>query len=401
MKILTLNCGSSSVKYSLFDVKEKLMVTKGIVERIGDQGSFIRYVTGETEKKGKIVCKNHEVAVRYILTSLSSSTNGVLKNINEVTAVAHRVVHGGESFTEPTLITKEVESIIDNLSFLAPLHNPPNLRGIQAAKHILPTIPHIAIFDTAFHQTLPEYAYRYAIPADWYHEKKYRKYGFHGTSVAYVSQRAQKMMGSKKRKLNLAILHLGNGASITAVKNGQSIDTSMGLTPLEGLIMGTRSGDIDPGVILAMLRSNDLSVNHIDKILNRKSGLLGITQTMSDMRDIEIKAMEGDQKAQLALKMTAYRIKKYLGAYYVILRGLDAIVFTAGIGEKSHYFRSLVLKNLGFMGVILDKKANSEAVNGNKDQIISSRDSEIHVFVIPTNEELMMAKYAEKLIKTI
>ncbi|MHA2306241.1 MAG: acetate/propionate family kinase, partial [Candidatus Hodarchaeales archaeon] len=334
MKILTLNCGSSSVKYSLFDVKEKLMVTKGIVERIGDQGSFIRYLTGKTEKKEKIVCENHEVAVKYILTLLSSSTKGVLKNINEVTAVAHRVVHGGESFTEPTLITKEVESLIDNLSFLAPLHNPPNLHGIQSAKQILPTIPHIAIFDTAFHQTLPEYAYRYAIPADWYIKKKYRKYGFHGTSVAYVSQRAQKMMGSKKSKSNLAILHLGNGASITAVKNGQSIDTSMGLTPLEGLIMGTRSGDIDPGVILAMLRSNDLSVNSIDKILNRKSGLLGITQTMSDMRDIEIKAMEGDQKSQLALKMTAYRIKKYLGAYYVILRGLDAIVFTAGIGEK-------------------------------------------------------------------
>ncbi len=400
MKIMTLNCGSSSVKFSLFETLIKTTLAKGVVERIGIKNSFIRFRTRAEEKQEDIACESHKVAVKHILNLLCSSTKGVLKNINEVKAVAHRVVHGGESFIEPTLITKEVENTIDHLSTLAPLHNPSNLQGIQAAKQALPGIPHVAVFDTAFHQTLPEYAYRYAIPIEWYQEKKYRKYGFHGTSVAYVSQRAQKMMGNKESGLKFIVLHLGNGASITAVKNGLSIDTSMGLTPLEGLIMGTRSGDIDPGVILSMLRSSDLSVNKVDEILNRKSGLLGITQTMSDMRDIELNAIKGDQKAQLALDMAAYRIQKYIGAYYVILGGLNAIIFTAGIGERSHRFRSLVLNDLEFMGVILDQKVNSKAIDGNKEKLISSSDSEIKVFVIPTNEELMMVEFTEKLIET-
>ncbi|UCE14937.1 MAG: acetate kinase [Candidatus Heimdallarchaeota archaeon] len=397
MIILTLNCGSSSVKYSVFNTAHGTMLARGIVERVGLTGSFISHTVGTHEVKIEIKCLNHKVAIEHVLKLLVSSSDGILENITEVNAVGHRVVHGGEFFIESTIINEEVEDVIAELSTLAPLHNPANLQGIQAARDVLPKIPHVAVFDTAFHQTLPEYAFRYAIPSRWYDEKKIRKYGFHGTSHFYVSQRAMQLLGDSMKKSRIISLHLGNGVSITAIKDGKSIDTSMGLTPLEGLIMGTRSGDLDPGVILYMMRSENLSPEELDAILNRKSGLIGITTT-SDMRDIEKKATEGDEKSHLALKMAVYRVQKYIGAYTVALGGLNAIIFTAGIGENSPTFRNHVLKDLEFLGIKLDEKANKKAIGGKEDQIISADSSDVKILVIPTNEELVMAQDVENVI---
>lgn len=376
------------------------MLVKGIVERVGLSGSFIHQKVGSQEIIQKFRCDNHQIAILYVLKLLVSPSEGVMKNISEVDAVSHRVVHGGEEFVESTIINSSVEKTIADLSSLAPLHNPPNLQGIQAAKAVLPNIPHIAVFDTAFHQSMPEYVYRYAIPSKWYLEKKIRRYGFHGTSHYYVSQRAMKLLHSSAESSRIITLHLGNGASVAAVKDGKSIDTSMGLTPLEGLVMGTRSGDLDPGIVLFMMQTANLSSKETDKILNRQSGLLGVAHS-SDMRDIEEKAIQGDEKALLALKLAAYRVRKYIGAYFVALGGLDAIVFTAGIGERSSHFRSLVLKDLEFFGIELDQEANLEAVCGTQERIISSNASKIKIFVIPTNEELVMAQDTERIVNRI
>ncbi len=376
------------------------MLAKGIVERVGFSGSFVHQKVGSQEITRKFRCENHQVAIQYILKLLVSPSEGVMENISEVDAVGHRVVHGGEEFVESTLINSIVEKVIADLSSLAPLHNPPNLQGIQAAKKVLPNIPHIAVFDTAFHQSMPEYVYRYAIPSKWYSENKIRRYGFHGTSHYYVSQRAMRLLGKSEKKSKIVTLHLGNGASVAAIKDGKSVDTSMGLTPLEGLVMGTRSGDIDPGVVLSMMRTANLSFGEADDILNRQSGLLGIAHS-SDMRDIEEKAIQGDEKALLALNLAAYRVRKYIGAYFIALGGLDAIVFTAGIGERSSYFRSLVLKDLEFFGIEMDQEANLEAVSGTQERIISSNASKIKIFVIPTNEELVMAQDTERIVNQI
>jgi acetate kinase len=396
--ILTINSGSSSLKYSLYETEGFKLLTLGRVERIGLNKSIILYKKNNLEIKKEIECSNHREALEIVLHQLVSSKEPLIRTLNDVYTVVHRVVHGGERFMEDTIINDEVELIIKELSILAPLHNPPNLQGIQACRKLLPKVPHVAVFDTAFHNTIPDYAFRYAIPTEWYNKNKFRRYGFHGTSVEYVSQRAVAFLGVKNSR-RLIVLHLGNGASITAVRDGRSIDTSMGLTPLEGLIMGTRSGDLDPGLILAMIRSKKLTVDQIDHLLNNESGLLGLTGKFRDMRDIETGAKSGDPLASLTLEMASYRIKKYIGAYYTILGGLDAIIFTAGIGEKSAHFREMIMDGLEVLGAFLDTEKNSEAVVRNEEISISSLDSKIEVLLIPTNEEMMMAQKAFNLIR--
>ncbi|PWI48638.1 acetate kinase [Candidatus Heimdallarchaeota archaeon B3_Heim] len=387
MIILTINSGSSSLKYSIYQMENRKILAKGLVERIGLSNPHISHNSEAKEIKEQIKCNNHEDAISYVLNFF---------NLHEVDAVAHRVVHGGERFQKEVIIDTKVESEIENLSELAPLHNPANLIGIRACQKMLPDIPHVAIFDTSFHNTIPEYAFRYAIPAKWHIEKSFRRYGFHGTSVEFVTSRTIEILGLENSR-RIIVLHLGNGASITAVRNGESIDTSMGLTPLEGLIMGTRSGDIDPGLILAMMRSQKMSVDQIDQELNTKSGLLGITGKFRDMREIQINAQEGNSAAQLAIQMAVYRIQKYIGAYFVALGGLDAIVFTGGIGERSSYFRNSIVKGLGSLGILLDHSKNKTS-DGEEEEIISSLESKTQVLVIPTNEEYMMALKTLKLL---
>jgi len=382
----------------LYEIEGFKLLTIGRVERIGLVHPLIFYTEDDREIRKEIECNNHREALVLILKLLMSSEKPLIRTLSDVYAVVHRVVHGGERFMEDTIINDEVESIIEKLSEFAPLHNPPNLQGIQACRKLLPNVQHVAVFDTAFHNTIPDYAFRYAIPSEWYNTNKFRRYGFHGTSVEYVSQRAIHFLGARKRS-RIVVLHLGNGASITAVNDGKSVDTSMGLTPLEGLIMGTRSGDLDPGMILAMLRTKKLTVDQLDHLLNKESGFLGLTGKFRDMRDIEASEKSGDPLALLTLEMASYRIKKYIGAYYTILGGLDAIVFTAGIGEKSALFRAMVMDGLEVLGAFLDKKKNTKGVTRGEDTLISRSDSKVEVLVIPTNEELMMAQKAFVLIR--
>ncbi|MHA1973817.1 MAG: acetate/propionate family kinase [Candidatus Hodarchaeales archaeon] len=398
MIVLTINCGSSSLKYSLYEIESESLISKGLVERIGQKEASIRHWTKKTNVNKNIRCPDHSTAIKLVIELLLKSNDKVIASTDEIKAVGHRVVHGGEDFLNSIIIDSKVLEAIDRLSSLAPLHNPHNLSGILAAKKILPNIPHIAVFDTAFHQTLPDYAYRYAIPNIWYTKEKIRKYGFHGTSHYYVSQKAINLL--KKKGIEgkrIITIHLGNGASITAIKDGKSIDTSMGLTPLEGLVMGTRSGDIDPGAVLAL--ANKMSVKEVDRLLNKQSGYLGLTGLTNDMRDIEQNYIRGDEKAILAVKMAAYRVKKYIGAYFAILGGLDAIVFTAGIGENSHLFRFEILKELKCLGIEIDENTNKLACGGLKTEEISSNTSKVKVFVIPTNEELVIVQEVAQVLK--
>ena len=393
-----MNTGSSSVKFSVCKIDERKMLIKGQIEKIGIENSFIHFKKEFEEVKRKIECKNHTKAVKYILNLLNSPEIKALSSINDINAVVHRVVHGGEKLVADTIITNEIEKIIEELCPLAPLHNPSNLEGIRICRQLLPEIPHIAVFDTAYHKTIPEYAYHYAIPSKWYLERKFRRYGFHGTSVEYVVDRAKTILKNHNIN-NLIVLHLGNGASVTAVRDGKSIDTSMGMTPLEGLIMGTRSGDIDPGVVIAMQRNEGLSIDQVDEVLNKDSGLFGVTNGFRDMRDIEKRAEEGDKSAQLAIQMSVYRVQKYIGAYFTILGGLDAIIFTGGIGERSYKFRQMVLEGLIALGVDINLKQNESAIHG-EEAIISSSESKVQVIVVPTNEELMMAIKASQKIQS-
>jgi acetate kinase len=395
--ILTINSGSSSIKYSIFDTNSQTIILSGIVERIGSsKSSFIQFKS-EKNVKEEIIAPDHSKAMKWILEYLRSSTEINFKILALNGAVVHRVVHGGEDFSDPVLIDKKVEDKIGDLIGFAPLHNPANLEGIRSCKDLLPKIPHIAVFDTGFHNTIPEKAFLYAIPAEWYDKRKIRRYGFHGTSVEYVARRTTEILGEKDSR-KLIILHLGNGSSITAVNKGKSIDTSMGFTPLEGLIMGTRSGDIDPGIIITMLREEKLTIDKIDTLLNKESGFIGITNRYRDMRDLVSASKRGEKEAKLALDMAAYRIQKYIGAYFTVLRGSDAIVFTAGIGENSSHFRSLILDGLSVLGVSYDYQANNKTIN-NREAIISTPESRIQILIIPTNEEIMMAQKAETLLK--
>ena len=386
--ILAINAGSSSLKFQLIEMPEEKLITKGLVERIGLKDSiFTIEVNGEKIKEVQDI-KDHEQAVNMMLESLQK--HGVINDINEIDGTGHRVVHGGELFPESALVTDDVIKDIEKLTDLAPLHNPANLMGIQAFRKLLPEIPHVAIFDTSFHQTMPESAYLYSLPYDYYKKYGIRKYGFHGTSHKYVSQRAAEMLGKPIEELRIISCHIGNGASIAAIDGGKSIDTSMGFTPLAGVTMGTRSGNIDPALIPFLMEKTGKTADEVLNILNKESGLLGITGTSSDLRDIEDDAKNGEERAELALEVFASRIHKYMGSYATRMHGVDVIIFTAGVGENSDAVRARVLEGLEFMGVYWDLRKN-EGLRG-KEAELNYPHSPVKVLVIPTNEEVMIAR---------
>ncbi len=389
MKILVLNCGSSSVKYQLIDISSEEALVKGIVERIGIEGSFLEQEIESEEIQIEKEVEDHSQAINLVIDTLLDDEKGYLEDIEEISAVGHRVVHGGEKFSESVEITGEVIEQIEEVSDLAPLHNPPNLAGIRVCRDLLPNIPQVAVFDTSFHQTMPEKAYMYALPYEYYEEYGVRRYGFHGTSHKYVARRAAALMERDIEDLNIITCHLGNGASLAAVKEGSSVDTSMGLTPLEGLVMGTRCGDIDPAIVPFLQKREDLSPEEIDDVMNKNSGMLGLSGISNDARDIEEAAEEGDERAKLTEDVFCYRVKKYIGAYAAAMGGLDCVVFTAGIGENSVTMREKILKDLDFLGLEIDDKANQ--IRG-EEKIITDPNSETAAAVIPTNEELMIAR---------
>lgn len=396
MKILVINSGSSSLKYQLFNMETESVLAKGLIQRIGISGSFLEYENNEGEEV--LIEKDiatHKVGIELLLETLLSSEHGVLKDIDEVEAIGHRIVHGGEAFAESTVIDESVIKELEEVADLAPLHNPPNIMGIKVCRELMPTKPQVGVFDTAFHQTMPEKAYIYALPYEYYKKYGVRRYGFHGTSHGYVAQRAAKMLKKDLSELKIVTCHLGNGASLAAVKNGEVVDTSMGLTPLEGLVMGTRCGDIDPAIIPFIMEKEDLSAAEIDNILNKKSGLLGISGVSSDSRDVENAAESGNHQAEVALEIFNYRVKKYIGAYTAAMGGVDAIVFTAGIGENAIETRAGILNGLEYLGVELDEEAND--MRG-KEKVISKSDSKVKALVIPTNEELVIARDTKDLV---
>ncbi|MBN2765885.1 MAG: acetate kinase [Paludibacteraceae bacterium] len=389
MKILVLNCGSSSVKYKLLDMNSNEELGSGGVEKIGMKGSFLKHVRKDGQKvilKGEIL--EHQTAVEYILGVLTSQKHGAVESLEEINAVGHRVVHGGEKFNSSVLITDEVIQKIVECIDIAPLHNPPNLAGINAINELLPNVPQVAVFDTAFHQTMPEHAYMYGIPYSLYTKYGIRRYGFHGTSHRYVSRRACDFLGLDYSNTKMITAHIGNGASVTAIENGKSIDTSMGFTPIEGLMMGTRSGDVDLGVVTFLMEKEMIGAASVSTLFNKHSGVLGVSGLSSDMRDIENAVANGDERATLALEMYEYRIKKYIGSYVAALNGVDVIVFTGGVGENQTGTRIKVCKGLEFMGVKVDPELNK--IRG-KEMIISTPDSSVKVVVIPTDEEFMIA----------
>lgn len=393
MKILVLNCGSSSVKYMIYRWKIRRPLASGIVERVGIEGSFIKHqVPGKEVYQSSMPCPTHKEAIGLIVQTLTSREVGVLEEISEIQACGHRVVHGGEKFARSVLITPEVLDTFRELFDLAPLHNPPNVMGIEAAMEHLPSIPHVAVMDTSFHQTMPPEAYIYAVPYDWYRDYRVRRYGFHGTSHLYVSKRAAVMLSKKPEEINLITCHIGNGVSFTAIKKAKSFDHSMGLTPLEGLVMGTRSGDLDPAIIGYIAEKEDLTAQQVINILNKKSGILGITDRYVDRRDVHKAMDEGDKQAELAFKIECHRAKKYLGAYLAVLGHTDALVFTAGVGEKSWEMREEICRGIEELGVKIDRKRNREAVSRNHEFVISADDSPVKIFVIPTDEELVFVE---------
>ena len=389
MKVLVLNCGSSSIKYKLFDMDHKQVIAQGGVEKIGLKDSFLKITLPNGEKK--ILEKDipeHTVGVEFILQTLTSPEYGAISSLTEINAVGHRMVHAGEKFSKSVLLTPEVLEAFTACNDLAPLHNPANLKGVNAIKAILPDVPQIGVFDTAFHQTMPDYAYLYAVPYELYKKYGVRRYGFHGTSHRYVSQRVCDFLGVKPEGQRIITCHIGNGGSISAIKDGKCMDTSMGLTPLEGLMMGTRSGDIDAGAVTYIMEKEGLDAAGISNLLNKKSGVLGIFGESSDMRDLEAAVAAGNPKAILAENMYFYRIKKYIGAYAAALGGVDIIVFTGGVGENQATARWGACQGLEFMGVKLDAEKNK--VRG-EEMVISTDDSKVKVVVIPTDEELMIA----------
>jgi len=400
MKVLSLNCGSSSVKYMVYDWDKKEILCKGIVERVTIGESFIVHeVTGRDAVREEYECPTHKEAVELILRYLVDPKHGVLKDIKEITAVGHRVVHGGEKFAQSVIIDDEVIRTFEELSDLAPLHNPPNVLGIKAAKSLLPDVPHVAVMDTAFHQTMEPPQYMYAVPYEWYEKYKIRRYGFHGTSHLYVSKRAAVLMGKDPSEINVITLHVGNGVSACAVKKGISFDTSMGLTPLEGLIMGTRAGDHDAALDFYMMQKEGYSPKEMDSILNKKSGLLGITGRYADRRDILAAMEKGDERARLAFEMECYRLKKYIGAYAAAMGGVDAIVWTAGVGEMSAEIRARAMEGLEFLGIKFDPELNRLACTRNSESDISAPDSKVKIFVIPTDEELVFVEDVVALVE--
>ena len=389
MKILVLNCGSSSIKYKLLDMEKKATLAQGGVEKIGLKGSFLKLTLPDGEKvilEGEIL--EHRAGVEYILGVITSEKYGCIQSLSEIDAVGHRVVHGGEKFNSSVIINDEVIQKISDCIELAPLHNPPNLNGVLAIKELMPNTPQVGVFDTAFHQTMPDYAYMYALPYSLYEKYAIRRYGFHGTSHRYVSQQVCRFLNVPYEQQRIITCHIGNGASIAAIQNGKSVDTSMGMTPVEGLLMGTRSGDVDAGVLTYIMEKENVGSQAISTIVNKYSGVLGISGVSSDMREVTEAIQEGDKRASLAVSMYAYRIKKYIGAYIAALGGVDILVFTGGVGENQMGIRQLACEGLEFMGIRIDEKANQ--MRG-EEAIISTRDSKVKVTVIPTDEEWMIA----------
>lgn len=400
MKILVLNCGSSSVKYKLIDMDKNEVLGSGGVEKIGMKGSFLKHTRQDGQKvvlEGEIL--EHQVAVEYILGVLTSTKHGAVRSLEDINAVGHRVVHGGEKFNASVLIGDEVIKKIEECIEIAPLHNPPNLAGIKAISELLPDVPQVAVFDTAFHQTMPEYAYMYPIPYSLYKKYGIRRYGFHGTSHRYVSKRACEFLGLEYEKTKIITAHIGNGASITAIKDGKSVDTSMGFTPLEGLMMGTRSGDIDLGVVTFLMEKEMINAAAVSTLFNKHSGVVGVSGVSSDMRDIENAVAEGHERAKMALDIYEYRITKYIGSYVAALNGVDVIVFTGGVGENQTSSREKVCKHFSYMGVKIDKELN--AVTRGKEVLLSTSDSSVKVVVIPTDEEYMIASDTEEIVKML
>ena len=394
MKVLVLNCGSSSIKYQFINTETQTWLAKGMVERIGMTGAVLSHsrFDGDSIKiAGEIL--DHQIAIEYVIAILLSSNHGVIKDVKEIEAVGHRVVHGGEAFSGSVSITDEVIKVLQDNIELAPLHNPPNIKGIQAATRLLPNIPQVGVFDTAFHSKMPPHSYLYGIPYELYKKYKIRRYGFHGTSHLYVSQKAAELMGKSVDELKIITAHLGNGCSITAVQNGVSVDTSMGFTPLEGLLMGTRSGDLDPSLILYIMGKEGLSLNEAGTLLNKHSGLIGISGESSDMREILASVKDEQKRSIYAFQIFCYRIKKYIGAYTAAMGGLDALVFTGGIGENAVEVREEVCKNMEYLGINLDKLKNE-----NREITISDSSSKVKVFRIPTNEELVIAMDTAKIV---
>jgi len=396
MNILVINCGSSSLKYQLINMENENVTAKGLVERIGIEGSILTHKANGDKFVIEEPMNDHKDAIKHVLEALVDANHGVIKSMAEIAAVGHRVVHAGEKYASSVVIDENVMKALDECIKLAPLHNPPNIIGINACKELMPSTPMVAVFDTAFHQTLPKEAYMYALPYELYKDYGIRKYGFHGTSHKYVSQVAAEMMGKDLRDLKTITCHLGNGASLCAVKGGKSIETSMGFTPLAGIAMGTRCGDIDPAIVTFLIKEAGMSVEEVDSLLNKKSGVLGISGLSSDFRDLEGAASEGNERAKLALDVYYYRVIQTVGSYASVLNGADCIVFTAGLGENSATCREAICDGLHYLGVKIDKDLNASA-RGKKLEI-SSADSKVKVFVIPTDEELMIARDTKELI---
>lgn len=390
MKILVLNCGSSSIKYQLFDMETKSVLAKGGIEKIGLEGSFLKLTQPDGEKVTLTKdIPEHTTGVRFIISVLTGEEYGVIKSINEIDAVGHRMVHGGEKFSSSVLLTDEVMKDFEACSELAPLHNPANIKGVNAVKDIAPDMPQVGVFDTSFHQTLPDYAYIYGVPYELYEKYGIRRYGFHGTSHRYITKRVCEILGVKPEDKKIITCHIGNGGSIAAVKNGKCVDTTMGLTPLEGLMMGTRSGDIDPGAIPFIMEKLQLDGKGLSDLLNKKSGVLGVSGVSSDMREVEAAAKAGNKRAELANTIYFYRIKKYIGAYAAAMGGVDIIVFAGGVGENQAPCREAALEGLEFIGVELDKELNKKSRG--EEIVLSTPESKVKVVLVPTDEELMIA----------
>ena len=396
MKVLVINCGSSSLKYQLIDSETEVALAVGLCERIGIDGRLHHTPNGGEKVVIEQAMPDHEVAIRMVLDALTNENYGVIKNLDEIDAIGHRLVHGGEKFTKSVIIDDEVIAGVEECSPLAPLHNPANLIGVRACQAIMPGVPNIGVFDTAFHQTMEPVAYMYGLPYEYYEKYKVRRYGFHGTSHSFVSKRAIQMLNLDPDNSKIIVCHLGNGSSISAVKNGKVVDTSMGMTPMEGLVMGTRCGDMDPTIVEYLAHSLNKSLEEVMVILNKKSGVLGISGVSSDFRDLDKASNEGNERAKLAVEVFSYRTAKYIGSYIAAMNGVDAIVFTAGLGENNIVVREQILNHFGYMGITLDKEANQ--IRG-EEKIISTPDSKVTVAVIPTNEELAIAHETVALLK--
>lgn len=399
MKILVINCGSSSLKYQVLDMNGEILLAKGLVERIGMEGSVITHEkVGMDKVVNETPMESHKEAIALVLEAVAHPEHGVVKDMSEIGAVGHRVVHAGEKYAHSVLIDDDVIAALEECVELAPLHNPPNLLGIAACQELMPNTPMVGVFDTAFHQTMPPESYIYAIPYEYYQKHKIRRYGFHGTSHKYVAQRCADIMNCNLDDLKIITCHLGNGASVSAIKRGECIDTSMGFTPLEGLVMGTRSGDIDPAIVTYIRQKENLDQGVANEILNKKSGVLGISGVSSDFRDLEAAAEEGNERAQLAIKVFAHKVRFYIGAYIAEMNGVDAIVFTAGVGENDIAMRDIICNDLGNLGIKLDLVKNKTR---GKEMVISRDDSRVKIILIPTDEELMIARDTLEIVKKL